>query len=207
MLALQIAPFEVALDIPPRIQTNPRDLARWRANALCEALWGLAHGVRDWEALPTRPHHARVFMTDLNITASVPRPERLTVRVLGLSALGIETHRIVMYRKDYDRVLDDWGYPHLKRVQAAHSRLENKTAPGTKAERAAGELLGLALQAVAAQLPEHARVSAMTWSTYLSSPRLGAIFVYNPQAKGVQLAPRRSGDLRECALALLAACA
>ncbi len=221
----------------PALSPDPRALARWRANALVEALWGLAHGVRDWESIPTRPHTESAYVVDLKVTASTSHPERLRVRVPGLPQLGILTHEVLLYRKDYEQLLEAWGYTALKATEALRSQLARLRAEGEKPPRKAGQKPGQPaerredverrlradvrasdqraeeLRVISerlATLAESGRVRqpvrALTWSNYLSSPRLAALFAWSPHSKSVQLAPRRSGDLRECAFALLDAC-
>lgn len=180
-----------------RRQQRERALTRWRAGALVEALWGLAHGVRDWEALPTRPITATVHAPDAATTASVSTPQRLTVFVPALPTLGIEAHEIRLYRAEYEALLEQWGYAHLQKVNALTARLE--TVPGTKRDRAADELAELVIGAYVRQ-----PAKALSWQSYLQAARLGAVFAYDPHRQDVRLAPRRSGDLRECALEIVA---
>lgn len=174
-----------------------RLLTRWRAGAVCEALWGLAHGTREWEAIPTRPTTATVHQPDAATTASVATPQRLTAFVPALPALGIEAHEVRLYRAEYEALLEAWGYTHLQKVNALRARLE--IVPGTRRDRAADELATLCIRAY---VPHPAK--ALTWEAYLQGARLGAVFAYVPDRRDVRLAPRRSGDLRECALEIAA---
>ncbi|MFC6617978.1 hypothetical protein [Deinococcus radiophilus] len=165
-----------------------RNLIRWRAEAVCEALWGVAWGTREWEHIPTRPITANVYVSDGQTTASVQTPQRLTVRVPGLHQLGIEAHHLRIYRAEYDALLEGWGVPQQRSLQAARLKLNDSKAAET--------LYAAALRSL--PQPE----LALAWADYLSGSRLGAVFQLDPRRGEVRLAARRSTALRECALQL-----
>lgn len=167
-----------------------RNLQRWRAEVVCEALWGLAWGTRDWEHIPTRPITANVYVSDGQTTASVQTPQRLTVRVPAVHGLGIEAHTLRIYRAELDALLAGWGVPQERSLQAARVRLGESRA------------VAVLYEAALRSLP-HPEL-ALAWAEYLSGPRLGAVFQVDPRRGEVRLAPRRSAHLRECALQLAA---
>lgn len=174
---------------PPDPEKLARNLERWRAEAVCEALWGIAWGIRDWESIPTRPILANVYMSDGQTTASVQTPQRLTIRVPGLAELGIEAHTLRIYRAEYDALLEGWGVPRYRTLMAARLKLNDSKAVDT--------LYQAALQSLPSPALAHA------WADYLSNPRMGAVFQVDPRRGEVRLAARRSNDMRECALQLV----
>jgi hypothetical protein len=176
-------------------QEYDRNLIRWRAEALCEALWSLNDGDRTWEAVSTRSTLLPTHSSDVEMTGSSSGPQRLTIRVPELSVLRIEEHTLRLYRAEYDALMDAWGYTSMRKVETLRERI---VATTTQSTSAADELTRLAM---------HAYVSrpalALAWSNYLGSDRMATIFEFHNQSRRVQLAPRRSGDLRNCALELV----
>ena len=166
-----------------------RNLLRWRAEAICQAVWGLMHGQRDWESIPTRPMTANVYMSDAQTTASVQTPQRLVIRVPAEPELGIEAHELRIYRAEFDALLESWGVPQEKQFQAARVRCGDS--------KAARQLYEAALLS----LPRPDLVAA--WAEYIGSPRLGAVFQLGPRRGEVRLAPRRDTGIRECAACLV----
>jgi len=189
-------PIEVPMTQPVQHHPRPQDVERWRANTLAEALWGIAHGIRDWESIPTRPHTQPAFLADAKVTASVPQPQRLLVRVPGLPQIGIITHDIVLYRKDYDALLEEWGYTALKAAEAIRARHEAR-----QGKRGQGVDMERLLSIVESGRIRHPAL-ALAWAGYLASARLAAVFTYHPHSRTVQVAARQNGDLRECVLQL-----
>jgi len=94
-----------------------------------------------------------------------------------------------------DALMDAWGYTSMRKVQTLRERI---VATNAQTAAAVDELTRLAM---------HAYVSrpalALAWSNYISSDRMPAVFTYEGQSNSIRLAPRRSGDLRECALELV----
>jgi len=176
-------------------QEYDRNLIRWRAEAVCEALWALNNGDRTWEAISTRSTLLPSHSSDVEMTGSSSGPQRLTIRVPELSVLRIEEHTLRLYRAEYDALMAAWGYTSMRKVETLRERIVATNAP---AASAVDELTRLVLNAYVSR-----PALALAWSNYLSSQRMPVIFEFHNQSRGVQLAPRRSGDLRECALELV----
>ena len=176
-------------------QEYDRNLIRWRAEAVCEALWSLNDGDRTWEAVSTRSTLLPTHSSDVEMTGSNSGPQRLTIRVPELSVLRIEEHTLRLYRAEYDALMEAWGYTSMRKVETLRERIVATTSQSTSA---ADELTRLALRAYVSR-----PALALAWSNYLTSPRMATIFEFHSQSRGVQLAPRRSGDLRNCALELV----
>ena len=174
-------------------EAHTRNLQRWRAEAMCQALWAVAHGDRDWEAVRVRSGESTAPPNEEPTTASVGQPGVLTIFVPELIPLRIKAHHVELRRHEYEALLRSWGYATLQRIRALESKLGLQATPGQGA--AAGELVRLALEGAVTR-----PALALPWSDYLSSPRLGNVFAYNGSDNAVKLAPRKSGDLREAAL-------
>jgi len=176
-------------------QEYDRNLIRWRAEAVCEALWALNNGDRNWEAVSTRSTLLPSHSSDVEMTGSSSGPRRLTIRVPELAVLRIEEHTLRLYRAEYDAMLAAWGYTSMRKVETLRERI---VATNAQAASAVDELTRLAMNAYVSR-----PALALAWSNYLSSDRMPTIFEFHAQSRGVQLAPRRSGDLRNCALELV----
>lgn len=176
-------------------QEYDRNLTRWRAEAVCEAVWALANGDRAWEAVSTRSTLLPSHSSDVQMTGSSSGPQRLTIRVPELSVLRIEEHTLRLYRAEYDALMDAWGYTSMRKVETLRERI---VATNAQTAAAVDELTRLAMHAYV-----NRPALALAWSNYISSDRMPAVFTYEGQSNSIRLAPRRSGDLRECALELV----
>ncbi|MGY2897335.1 hypothetical protein [Deinococcus sp. UYEF24] len=176
-------------------QEYDRNLIRWRAEAVCEALWSLNDGDRTWEAVSTRSTLLPTHSSDVEMTGSSNGPQRLTIRVPELSVLRIEEHILRLYRAEYDALMEAWGYTSMRKVEILRERIVATTSQSISA---ADELTRLVM---------HAYISrpalALAWSNYLTSSRMASIFEFHSQRQRVHFAPRRSEDLRDCALELV----
>jgi len=176
-------------------QEYDRNLIRWRAEAVCEALWALNNGDRTWEAVSTRSTLLPSHSSDVEMTGSSSGPQRLTIQVPELAVLRIEEHTLRLYRAEYDALLTAWGYTSMRKVETLRERI---VATNAQAASAVDELTRLAMNAYVSRPAQ-----AFAWAGYLASARMPTIFEFHGQRQRVHLAPRRSGDLRDCALELV----
>lgn len=179
-------------------EAHARQLARWRAQAVCEALWAVHHGHRDWEHIPTRPCIMQARVSEGQTTGSVATPQRLVVRVPALPPLGIAEHEVRLYRAEYEGLMLEWGVTQLRKLRTLRSRVQAKL----RAQTDSRELAELVEMAETGQVAQPAR--ALPWADFLDSPRLSVVFAYQPERRDVRLAPRKGGDLRECLMELAA---
>lgn len=157
---------------------------RHAANALAHALWAVHQGDREWESIPTRSTLLQASAPTGPSSGSVTGPARLTVRVPESTWGGAGT--LTLYRTEYEHLLSAWGIDRARAAAALTKDMRAAFVPASIIEQAATLTLD------AATHPNLAR----SWHAYLTSPRLGD--VYAPHSSGtMQLAPRRSGDLRE----------
>lgn len=167
-----------------------RNTERFSSNALATALWALHQGDRDWTPIPTGG-------------ASSTTPPSGTPRPIGAAYLEVHVpetafgpaHRLRLYRHDYEQLLDLWGYHSVTRA----TRLAAKLRGTGSLDRDVQDLYDLALSS--AKHPNLARA----WHGYLTGTRLGDVFAEHSSGT-MQLAPRRSGDLREALLEIYRQC-
>ncbi|UQN10385.1 hypothetical protein [Deinococcus sp. QL22] len=169
-----------------------RDRTLIAANALAHALWGIHQGHRSWTPLGVKPSTAQATAPQEQRTnGTFPSPERLELQVPG------EAMELHLYRAEYDALLESWGWGRLVKAESLSARL--KLGAGSEARRDVDALYDLALSAAG-----HPNL-ALSWHGYVTRAFLGDVFT--PHSSGtMQLASRRSGDLREAVLAIYALC-
>ena len=176
-------------------QLRQRDAARLAANALAHALWAVHQGERDWTPLATKPSTLQAHAPHGEAPGtSVSGPAYLEVTVSG-SPFG-PAHALRLFRVDYERLLEAWGYHRVARASRLREKLRGTGAGADDVDA----LFTLALDASAA--PNLARA----WHAYIGSGRLGDVFRIHGSGT-VQLSSGRSGDLREAVMELHAQCA
>jgi len=107
-------------------QECDRNLIRWRAEAVCEALWSLNDGDRSWEAVSIRSTLLPTHSSDVEMTGRRSGPQRLTVLVPELSVLQIEKHTLDLYRAEYDALLTAWGYTYTSMRKVGDTKRANR---------------------------------------------------------------------------------
>lgn len=184
-------------------ELSRRDAERWAANAVALALWAVHQGERSWEAIPTRPTTLQASAPRGEPSSSVSGPAQLTVRVPARREHAPRT--LILYRADYDRLLALWGYGQVVTAER-HSEVLLKGTRGLTSS-----LTGRAMKESVAAITELALQGcahpnlARSWHGYVTGARLGDVFAEHSSGS-VQLAPRRSGDLREAALEIARQC-
>jgi hypothetical protein len=81
------------------------ELEKWRADYVLKALWRVAHDRQVWHTMKTKPLHLVGGNGGMPAVQS-SSPAFLLIRVGELPEMGFEQHKLRLYRREYQAVLD-----------------------------------------------------------------------------------------------------
>ena len=182
-------------------------VARWQANALCQALWACQHGERRWLDLRLTVQSSVAAAVGEDVARSTAPPsgdahttgsvggvsEYPDVRVPACREIGYGGEVLRLLRADLSNLEQDWGVDRVRRIY--HLRRRMGFEPGQS--QSLDELALLALGH--AGRPD----LALSWYAYLHAPRMGNVFFLHA-GQGVRASvQRRSNQDRELGEAAL----